>query len=58
MAEYLFLGHNIAYWEELNRRAQELDAERLLVEIIELRGKLAFYEKRIKEMVAVMERSV
>lgn len=53
-----FLGHPLPYWIELQRRLVDAvpAGPELLVEIVALRGKLAFYESRISEMVAVMER--
>ena len=51
-----YLGKKYSYWLELNKRISEapnldiLEVERLLNEIIELRGKVDFYESRIKEM--------
>lgn len=56
----VFLGKPLAYWLELQRRIDAhgidcLQNERLLSEIIELRGKLNLYESRIKEMYRFME---
>jgi hypothetical protein len=50
-----FLGESIPYWIELRRRVDcaglnSLRTSALLAEIHELRGRLSFYESRIKEM--------
>lgn len=51
-----FLGEPVPYWIELNRRFSELNpgdwlrCRELLKEVIELQGKVAFYESRIREM--------
>lgn len=50
--EWLFLGHNVDYWLELERQAQALNAERLIDEIAKLRAKVSFYESRVTEMAA------
>lgn len=46
-----FLGQTLQFWVELRMLADEkkLDAN-LLEEVIELRGKINFYESRIKQM--------
>lgn len=49
-------GHEISYWEELERRFNAKagpDAEALLEEVLLLRGKVSFYESRIAEMAKV-----
>lgn len=48
--EILFMGHNIAYWEELQKRAEELQAVDLIQEIADLRGKLSFLKSRVEQM--------
>lgn len=45
-----YLGHEMSFWIELKRRAEENNMTANLDEIVELRGKLNFYESRIKEM--------
>jgi hypothetical protein len=54
-----FLGRTYEYWTELERRiTSEQDgyrASELLQEVVELRGKLAFYEARIREMATILE---
>lgn len=45
-----FLGHEISYWLELEKRAKSLEAVKFIEEIVELRGKIAFYESRIEQM--------
>lgn len=45
-----FLGHTIKYWLELEKKARQLNAVKLLEEIAELRGKVSFYESRLDEM--------
>jgi len=47
---YMFLGHNMGYWLELERHAKELSVTHLITEIANLRAKLSFYESRIEEM--------
>jgi hypothetical protein len=50
-----FLGESIGYWIELRRRVEmtgltSIRTSALVAEINELRGRLSFYESRIKEM--------
>jgi hypothetical protein len=52
----LFLGKPIEYWQELDARAEELDAARLLQEIAILHAKVRFYESRIADMNRIRER--
>ena len=52
-------GKPIAYWcelERLGKKAADLNAEHLILEIADLRAKVNFYESRIKEMNVIMER--
>lgn len=53
------MGHPISYWAELARRF-EMEAgptaPALLHEIVELRGKVAFYESRIEQMATLLPR--
>lgn len=49
-----FLGHDIGFWIELKKRAEELNAVDLLDEVVNLQGKIAFYESRIRQMNEVM----
>lgn len=49
----IFLGQSLQYWLELQHRfATEipLSSPDLLEEIVELRGRINFYESRIKDM--------
>lgn len=46
-----FLGHDIKYWIELEKRAEELAVTDFIKEIADLRGKVSFYEDRIIQMV-------
>ena len=50
----MFLGHTVAYWVELEKRAKKLRLDKLLQENVELRGKLNFCENRITEMEEVL----
>lgn len=53
-----FMGHDLKYWSELERRFNAgagPDGEALLKEVIELRGKVSFYESRIKQMAAMIK---
>ena len=52
--EDLYFGHPHAYWIELQKRAAILNASSLLQEVVTLRGRLAFYEERIRQMAEVM----
>lgn len=45
-----FLGHDIAFWIELKTRVEENNLTASLEEIVMLRGKINFYESRIKQM--------
>ena len=51
-------GHSHQYWMELETRFQEAvpNGPALLDEIVRLRGRVAFYEERIRQMVDVMNR--
>ncbi len=46
----LFLGQSIEYWIELERQTKSLNYTHLIEEIARLRGRVSFYEQRIKEM--------
>ncbi len=49
----MFLGHTAGYWLELDLRMKQefsFEAPRLLEEIVAMKGKISFYESRIKEM--------
>lgn len=51
-----FFGHSAEYWLELKRRVDRGDPigdAALLQEIVQLQGKVAFYESRIKQMAAL-----
>lgn len=54
MSETIMCGKPVSYWLELQRRVEAEEpiggASRLLGEIAALRGKLSFYESRIKEL--------
>lgn len=50
MNEEIFLGHPLAYWIELEKRARVLNVVHLLEELTAAHGKIGFYEKRIREM--------
>jgi hypothetical protein len=45
-----YLGHDIKYWLELQKKAEELKVVDFIQEIADLRGKISFYESRIKQM--------
>lgn len=51
-----FLGHTAEYWIMLEKAANDRDpnVNELLVEVLQLRGKISFYEARIKQMADVM----
>lgn len=52
------LGHPPQYWFELERRFEAVaipNGVGLLTEIVELRGKVSFYESRIKQMAALIK---
>lgn len=54
-----FLGKSPAYWLELQLRLEndcKFNAGDMLGEIVELRGKLSFYESRISQMASEMAR--
>lgn len=51
-----FLGHPIKYWVELERKQLQSGTSDLIQEIADLRGKVSFYESRIKQMKEFMER--
>lgn len=45
-----FLGHEIPYWLELEKKARKLKEVSLIEEISFLRGKVNFYESRLRQM--------
>lgn len=46
-----FYGKSFEYWLELEKRSKENKLDNnLLEEVIQLRGKVSYYESRIKEM--------
>lgn len=56
MMEMNFCGHSAAYWLDLEdrfRMEQTLAAPDLLEEVLVLRGKVSFYEDRIRQMAEV-----
>lgn len=53
---YLFLGKDIDYWLALQEMLDTTGIpEDLLEEVIKLRGKVSFYESRIKELHKAIE---
>ena len=48
MEDLKFLGHDPKYWLELEKYAKKLDITDFIEEIATLRGKISFYESRIK----------
>lgn len=46
----LFMGKEPSYWVELQRKAEELNCEKLIEEVATLRAKTSFYEARINEL--------
>ncbi len=51
-----FLGKPIKYWIELDKNIKEMSYEGLIKELVELRGKISFYESRIQEINNVMNK--
>lgn len=49
-----FLGHSIGYWIKLNSQARSLGIDKYIEEIVELRGKIHFYESRLREMAKIL----
>lgn len=53
-----FLGHSVEYWCDLQKRTEKhpdgVRAAELLEEVIALRGRLAFFETRVREMATLM----
>jgi hypothetical protein len=49
-----FLGHSISYWTELEKMADKLEVRDYIQEIVDLKGKVSFYESRIKQMADLM----
>ena len=57
--EYMFGGHEYGWWLELERRVSEkcsFDYSSMISEIVELRGKVNFYEYRVKQMALEADR--
>ena len=55
--EMHMLGHPFSYWIELQTRFETesgRSATKLLSEVVELRGRISFYEDRIEDMAKVM----
>lgn len=53
----LFMDKPVEYWLEIERRLNEnatLDAQKLLGEVVQLRGKISYYEARIAEMATLL----
>ena len=55
--DFKFLGHSAGYWIELEKKAEILDVADFIQEIADLRGKVNFYESRIRQMCLVMKKS-
>ena len=55
MEEVKVLGHSVGYWLELNEMPRVIKAEHLIEEIVDLKGKLAFLESRVKEMQTIFK---
>lgn len=53
--ESTYMGHDINYWLELEKKAEELGVIDYLEEISKLRGKVSFYESRIEQMNRLMK---
>lgn len=51
---YTFLGHDLPFWIELKERAERNNIVANLDEIVKLRGKISFYEERLRQMIKVM----
>lgn len=54
MNDITFLGEPVGFWMELRERFDKdpcsLERRRLLNEVVALRGKVAFYEERVRQM--------
>ena len=50
--EMLFLGHNMKYWMELQKRAELLGVEHLLRDIADLSAKVQYYEMMLDRIAA------
>ena len=52
----MFLGRSLEYWSELDKRFEKEvpTGPALLEEIAMLRGRLSYYENRLKEMAQFM----
>jgi hypothetical protein len=46
----LFLGHDVDFWLELKKRADQLKATELLQEIVLLQAKVGYYERKLDEI--------
>lgn len=51
-----FLGHSISYWTELEKRAERLKVTDYIQEIADLKGKVSFYESRIRQMAELIDK--
>lgn len=50
MSNYKYLGEEASFWQELKYKSDVLGVTDYIREIAKLRGKLDFYESRIKQM--------
>ena len=57
-SEVMFLGETLEFWQELRSRLEKspdsMTLKELLREVVALRGKVDFYETRIRQMSGVM----
>lgn len=50
-----FLGETIDFWMEMKKGIDEKNTRELLREVVDLRGKISFYESRIEQMNTLKE---
>lgn len=58
MSEFSFCGRDVDYWLELESRKNPAQLDDLLIEIHGLRGKISFYESRIRDMMVFVNKEV
>ena len=54
--EPLFLGKPFGYWIEVSKRIDSLNVSDFIKEIADLRGKVSFYEERVRQMNELMNK--
>ncbi len=54
-SSYTLMGHPVDYWIELQTRVEELNAVKLIEEIVHLKAKLYSYETHVTAMDQILK---